>query len=587
MKKYAFLKDKGKGNYGAENPISKDNVFIISQEERLSKYVNDAGFLTAIDVPQTVEQLTVASAVETTPLTYYATATNFPAGNKFYAATPKTVTLDTGDATFGRVDLILANRPDVVGGMGYITVSKGTPALNYAPNNIDLATQYIIRWIYVAPNATVGDDVSPKPSRTYLSEFINDGNGDITKPFITIDDIPIPKVVENEYANMIALYAGQIGQTDTFIQFVTDASAHSEVTSGSAYFEYLGTTLGNEADYRKLSSTEVASVASSQADWNQTNTSSPDYIKNKLAGEIRLPAYPSTRNDGVIPTNKVLSTDASGNLKLYSIATAPAPFIDTVVPDSTLPSTTGNFQLHGSFFTPSMCLTANLATSIIFTGQSVNYAIFHSSNWIEVNITTGATEGSFAITLNNGLSATFANAFMIVLGTVFIPTLSDWTVISGVSDRSIDGKYKVLTKDSQGMSDVFLIPININFRLTFKNDLSPLEASPSMISDFIIFTFYDTVTGLNTFNYRRAISSETNSNHSIYYNSTYKTSVNAPYSTSAKDIISFQRVANVMYFYVNGILKHTYSETSPNQMKCRFIVKEIDFIDIKYIELAV
>ena len=163
MKQLAILKDKGKGNHGGTNPLVKENILLLT-EKRLSEYENDVPFLTALDVPQTVEQLTVASATETSNLTYYATAENFPAGNKFYAATPKTVTLDVGDATFGRVDLILANRPDVVDGMGYITVSKGTPALNYAPNNIDLATQYIIRWIYVAPNATVGVDITPPPT---------------------------------------------------------------------------------------------------------------------------------------------------------------------------------------------------------------------------------------------------------------------------------------------------------------------------------------------------------------------------------------------------------------------------------------
>jgi len=171
MKQYAILKDKGKGNHGGTNPIVKENILLLT-EKRLSKYTNDAGFLTELDVPQTVEQLTVAGADEVGDLQYYAYATNFPVVNKFYPATPKTVTLDVGDATFGRVDLILANRPDVVGGMGYINVSKGTPSLNYAPNNIDLATQYIIRWIYVAANATVGVDVTPPTGSSYTFDVI-------------------------------------------------------------------------------------------------------------------------------------------------------------------------------------------------------------------------------------------------------------------------------------------------------------------------------------------------------------------------------------------------------------------------------
>ena len=429
----------------------------------------------------------------------------------------------------------------------------------------------------------------PPLTKTKLSEFINDGNGDITKPFITIDDIPIPKVVEGEYADMTALYAGQAGQTATFIQFVLDASLHSEVTSGSAYFEYLGTTLGTEADYRKLSSTEVAAVASSQADWNQTNTSSPDYIKNKLAGELRFPAYPSTRNDGVIPTNKILSTDASGNLKLFSIATAPAPYLDYVVPDSTLPSTTGNFQLHGSFFTPSMCLTANLATSIIFEGQTVNYAIFHSSNWIEVNITTGATEGSFAITLNNGLSATFTNAILISWGTILIPTSTDYTILAGSPDLTIDGEVHISVLNAAHNVEVkttsYTIPISGDFRIMWQWKVSPLgigKASGYSDSYQYVKLFR---TSDNTPIYGIGIN-----NDGVHYRiSDYVTpdtaAYNSNFATEGQYIFEFRRIGSVFYGYRNGVAynQFTYSETT--EMKIVIGCYGWDLIKLKIITL--
>jgi len=189
MKQLAILKDKGKGNHGGANPIEKENILLLT-EKRLSKYENDVPFLTKLDVPQTVEQLTVAGADETGDLQYYAYATNFPVLTKFYPATPKTVNLDVGDVTFGRVDLILANKPDTVDGMGYITKSQGTPSLNYTPNNIDLSTQYIIKWIYVAPNATVGVDITPPPLSAIptLQQVVDAGNtaiqGDL---LVTID----------------------------------------------------------------------------------------------------------------------------------------------------------------------------------------------------------------------------------------------------------------------------------------------------------------------------------------------------------------------------------------------------------------
>lgn len=83
----------------------------------------------------------------------------------------------------------------------------------------------------------------------------------LSNDYEDLDNTPIFKVVENQYANMAALYADQVNQQNTFIQFVTDASAHSLIVSGSAYFEYLGTTLGSEADYRLLSDAESAPIA--------------------------------------------------------------------------------------------------------------------------------------------------------------------------------------------------------------------------------------------------------------------------------------------------------------------------------------
>lgn len=160
MKQLAIFKNKGKGNYGGTNPVVKENILLLT-ENRLSQYVNDAGFLTVNDVVPTTTELTIASAVETADLTYYATATKFPAGNKFYSATPKTVVLDAADADLDRVDLIVANKPDTIGGIGYITVIKGVPSENPSPNNIDAERQYAIKWVLVRKVSDVGVQVIP------------------------------------------------------------------------------------------------------------------------------------------------------------------------------------------------------------------------------------------------------------------------------------------------------------------------------------------------------------------------------------------------------------------------------------------
>ena len=64
-------------------------------------------------------------------------------------------------------------------------------------------------------------------------------------------------VVENEYADIATMLADQGNQTSTFLQYVTDASADPTVTSGDMYYEYLGTTVGDLTDYRKLGADEI------------------------------------------------------------------------------------------------------------------------------------------------------------------------------------------------------------------------------------------------------------------------------------------------------------------------------------------
>lgn len=108
--------------------------------------------------------------------------------------------------------------------------------------------------------------------------------------------------VENEYATMAAMYADQVSQTSGFIQYVVDASGHPDFGAVSWYFEYLGTTVGDDTDYRALTQQEVDGLQL-QADWNQTLTSSPDYIKNKPdVGERKRAVIDYVDNTLVPPT---------------------------------------------------------------------------------------------------------------------------------------------------------------------------------------------------------------------------------------------------------------------------------------------
>jgi len=185
-------------------------------------------------------------------------------------------------------------------------------------------------------------------------------------------------VWQNIYPTITQLLAGQANQTTSKPQFVLDASIDTTVNAANTWATYIlkdnATKTGALTDYRKLSEQESLDVVASG-------------VGADLTGELKFDSYPNTRNDGQLAVNKILSTDASGNLKMYSTAIAPAPFLNEVIPDSYLPSTTGMFKLKGSFFTENMTVTT--------TGGMVNYITFNNDNDVDVNITTGATEGSF------------------------------------------------------------------------------------------------------------------------------------------------------------------------------------------------
>ncbi len=305
-----------------------------------------------------------------------------------------------------------------------------------------------------------------------------------------------------------------------------------------------------------------------------------------LSGELRLQAYPNTRNDGQLPTNKVLSTDANGNLKLYTIATAPAPYLEDLIPDSNLPSTTGNFTLRGSFFTPDM--------TIVVEGQTLNYWTFVSDNEVIINLTTGATEGTFDITLNNGLEAIFADVLLIVLGTVFTPVDANW--INKITvDTTESGAVKLLNKDVIGTASLdttfWTFTPNVGKRFTWKWNESPLENSPYLggATDYGI-SFYrldgtliyrigtyaiQKVGNLFRLEIKDFITPTTNNNFEA---TSYATGMARTYTLErlANGIITLKRDGAVVW-------TPTFQETL--ELKVLVKVAEVDVINIKSIDL--
>ncbi|MFV8392736.1 hypothetical protein [Flavobacterium sp. LB2P6] len=309
-----------------------------------------------------------------------------------------------------------------------------------------------------------------------------------------------------------------------------------------------------------------------------------------LNKDLKLSNYPNTRNDGQLPTNRVLSTDANGNLKMYTIATAPAPYLEVLVPDSTLPSTTTNFTLKGAFFTPTM--------TVAIAGQTINYITFKSDNLVLVNVTTGATEGMFSVTLNNGIQAVFDNALLIVLGTVYSPTNSEWVDI--VEPISINNNQVLVKTFGSSGTAVWnkVFDRNKNYRVIFKMKASQMGTSPMyanyqvkmvslvLASDRLTNRFSVEHWVDSTRTHYRAFSWWKNlayTENSYYY---YGGSDAGNYSDFDKTIVEYRFESGVLTLWARGVLQTTLSTSITEDFMLKVQTKYLDLADIKYIELA-
>lgn len=309
-------------------------------------------------------------------------------------------------------------------------------------------------------------------------------------------------------------------------------------------------------------------------------------VTDFLNKDIKLSNYPSTRNDGQLPTNKVLAPDANGNVKLYSIAIAPAPWIKELIPDSYSPDTTGNIRILGDFFTPEMCNRETNPNAIIIGGvATIHYATFVNSQEILANVTTGSVEGNFSITLNNGLSTTKNNALLIVLGTVFKPTSVDWTNVTNPIDLSIDGEANVSIFNSQGKATwnrVF--DKTKKFQILHTQERSPLGNSVGgqmytslKLTDVLTNNIYEfKIYYFNTSNEYAIFKNGVNFSQSIGWST----------GIAMRSIKIYYNLTQFL-FYANNVLIYTMPESElQNNFTLEVNVSQFDVKNLRYIELA-
>jgi hypothetical protein len=304
-------------------------------------------------------------------------------------------------------------------------------------------------------------------------------------------------------------------------------------------------------------------------------------IKN-FTSDIKLSNYPNTRNDGALTSNKILSTDVNGNLKLYTMAVMPAPFLEILIPDSTLPSTTTNFVLKGAFFTPTM--------TVVIAGQTINYLTFISDNEVRVNVTTSAVEGFYAVTLNNGIEVVFLNALLIVLGDVFSPVEAEWTnVVPPINIREY-GNAKIGIWDSvQWAKWTKVLDYTQNFSIIWNVAASPYGANIQSggIQQISIRKVSD---GSEVFGFRVVQEYGDVQNYLTSSTDGYLSLLNSDEISYWNNINTrnweFRWYNGVLYGYLNNVLKVTSALNLTENMNIVVNLKRFDITNIKYIELA-
>ncbi len=300
---------------------------------------------------------------------------------------------------------------------------------------------------------------------------------------------------------------------------------------------------------------------------------------------------------GPSQANKLLGTDANGDFKLYPLSTFsvyPPPYLEEILPLSVLPNSTGNITLKGSFFTPTM--------TVSIEGQTVNFITFLNDNSIKINLTTGSLEGAFNITFNNGISATFNNSLLVVLGVVHKPTSSDWINVIQPIDISEEGSLKISQYDFLASAILDKNKISIksltNFRFVFNFENTPFEKYPKVQDFSTKVTFYRVNDNIPVYSFDLYLAGGYIDDSPNHYAALQIRSGENLSNVTVPDLsrnstktwneeIRLQRLNGIMSLYTGGSLKVSFNYCENSEMYVKFETRKVDFLNIKYIELSV
>lgn len=298
-------------------------------------------------------------------------------------------------------------------------------------------------------------------------------------------------------------------------------------------------------------------------------------IDNDPTGEV-LPNRNWVNNQG-------FTKDTDLSLQVFQ-----PPYLEELIPDTYLPSTTGNFILRGAYFVPEMC-NGVIANAIQVSGTNViNYSTFINDNTIVVNLTTSATDGNYNVTLNNGLSITYNGVLSIVNGTVYKPSADDLMLNAGTADLTVDGEIKKNTENSTAQVDLnYNIPIGQDFQLRWKGLKSPLRTNT-----YVDGTVYIDLWQNGILRYRaqywyipqvlRVYQVSNGFNPVVPY---------AQHAPPSGNVLGqeyfFQRIGTQMIVKYGSTVLATFTDlSSVGDISIKFGIDKFDLVDIKRIDLS-
>ena len=296
---------------------------------------------------------------------------------------------------------------------------------------------------------------------------------------------------------------------------------------------------------------------------------------DEMGGELTFGAFPITRSDGELLTNKIFSVNANGDIGLYNITIFSSPFVEVNNIASFSPDVQYNWNMVGNFFTYDMVVT--------MTGGAISYTEFVNSKLMIVHFTSSATVGYYNLTLNNGITKTFVNYINITTGTIYLTDINSWNTVVNF-DVSSEGNLLLNTPSSRGTAflSILLDPL-IDFELSWQLIISPYhpESLPNIDNFLTLFNASDNAL-IMKFQYIGVAQI-----HQLYI-----TGANGIYgytsigdSTGHTSVYRLRWMGGVLQYLTDNTLTTTFTEVLPTAIGFKVDMIGFDIANVVYTEL--